>query len=201
MHISINHQPAECVAALAEPCRTAEGHSQSAATQRHLTHGAWDSVAWRVQRDRLLLEWMAGDVHAVRFLVDLSSLVETWDDLIDRDRAVGDSEIHGAFTTALIGFNLNPFYRTHQDRLLPLLITCINAWMDSVPMQRGDDAHERMWAFFLKDLGRELFIFCAFLAGGFDHMRSVSMAMRRFFTHETYDVWEHRHGIHCAHQV
>ena len=154
----------------------------------------YDSPQWREERNARLLEWMAGDADAVRFLLDLSALIETWDDLIDKDAPVADGAINEAFTASLVHFPLNPFYRRHQDRLTPLLIVCINAWLDSVSMQRGTDAHERMWAFFLKDYGRELFLFCAMLTGGFDHMRAVSLDMRRFFTHESYSDWEHRHG-------
>lgn len=157
------------------------------------TNQRWDSEAWRVKRNAKLLDWMAGNTDAVAFLLDLSQIVEVWDDLIDKDAQPAETEIHAAFQAALINFPLNPFYRAHQDRLLPLVIVCINAWLDSVGMERGGDPHERMWAFFLKDFGLEIFLFCAMLTGGWAHMRSVSMDMRRFFTHETYETWEHRH--------
>ena len=154
----------------------------------------FDTEAWREERNEKLLDWMAGDHHAVQFVLDLSMLVETWDDLVDKDKPLGEQDIHDAFVAALINFPLNPFYRRHQDALLPLITVAINAWFDSLEMERGDTPHERMWAFFLKDLGLEVFLFCAMLAGGYRHMRAVSMDMRRFFNHETYETWEHRHG-------
>ncbi len=123
----------------------------------------------------------------------LSTVIEVWDDLIDRDREPTAGEVNNAFVLALFDLQVNPFFVRHRAYLLPLLMSAINAWMDSTQMERGADTHERMWAFFLKDAGRELFIQCAHLTGGFAHMRAVSLEMRRFFTHETYQDWEHRH--------
>lgn len=154
----------------------------------------YDSIDWRASRDEKLLSWLCGDADAVAFVVNLSTIIEIWDDLIDGDRKPSDAEIHNAFLLALFDMQANTFFSRHKTHLLPLIMTSINAWLDSVDMERGRDRHERMWAFFLKDYGRELFIQCAFLAGGYNHMRSVSMEMRRHFTHETYETWEHRHA-------
>ena len=38
--------------------------------------------------------------------------------------------------------------------------------------------------------GIELAMLCAFVVGGYDHMRSVSLAMREFFHHENYEEWQ-----------
>lgn len=87
--------------------------------------------------------------------------------------------------------NGNAFFHAHAPALLPTLTLAINAWLDANELERSDSQHERMWAFFLRNLGMDVFIQVALLTGGLEHMRAVSLEIRRFFTHETYAEWRH----------
>jgi hypothetical protein len=69
-----------------------------------------------------------GNHAAVQFMLDLMDVVHTWDDLIDRDREVDPGEVHQAFTAAMVGFNLNPFFRAHAHVLTPVLLNGILNW-------------------------------------------------------------------------
>ena len=50
-----------------------------------------------------------------------------------------------------------------------------------------------MQAFFLRNLGCEVATLCAFLVGGFDHMRKISRKCGRSSGTKSYYEWEHRH--------
>jgi len=150
----------------------------------------WDSAPWRRVRDANLLRWMLGNDDAVKTIVMLSAISETWDALIDGD-AVTSDEVHGAFISATISLNLNPFYKQWEPMITGAALAGLNAWMDSIALEKSESIPERMQAFYIRNYIYELVNVCAFAVGGWAHMRSVSQEMRAFFTHETYSQWEH----------
>lgn len=148
----------------------------------------WDSEQWREARDAQFRAWL-GDESAVECIVMISSIVEAWDDLIDGD-AVEPERINRTFLFALVGMHRNRFWRQFGDQLLPIMMSCINAWMDSNEWQKGD-RKQRMMAFYLRNMGIELIQAAAFCLGGFERMREISLDVRKFFMHESYEDWEH----------
>lgn len=153
--------------------------------------GKWDSAAWRTARDENLRRWLLGDEAAVQCLVMLSNIAETWDDVVDKEE-VDASEVNTAFVQALVLLQGNPFYCKHQYMLMGVVVASINAWLDSIQLEKGATEAERMAAFYLRNFAQELLPLSAFLLGGWEHMRAVSAEARKFFTHETYAQWEHR---------
>lgn len=149
----------------------------------------WDSSNWRVVRDERLNAWMLGDQAAVDAFLMLSRIAEVWDDLIDGE-PVDPEDIHGAFVDAMVRLQGNPFYRRHEGVVMGAVIAGINAWLDSVHLEKAPGRAARMHAFYLRNYCYELLNVCAFCIGGWRHMRAVSAEMRTFFTHETYDQWE-----------
>lgn len=153
----------------------------------------WDSEEWRRIRDDRLQAWMLGDQEAFRVALALSTIAETWDDLLDGDRKVSEDEINTAFIAALVGLQSNQFFVRHSASLLPLMIATINAYLDANRFEKADDEKLRMMAFHLRNMGVDITIAITLLVGGFDHMRAVSAEIRQFFAHESYREWEHRH--------
>ena len=144
----------------------------------------FDSPEWRETRDGKLLTWMCGDATAVRFLLNLFQIAEVWDDLIDRDKPIDDSDINDAFTRALLVLPTDPFYAQNQSFLHPLMVAGINSWLDANTLERYKDANWRGWAFFLRDWYMELVNACMFIIGGWEHMRAHSLEARMFFQAE-----------------
>jgi len=153
----------------------------------------WDTPQWRVKRDELLATWLLGDFHAVECAVLLSEIAETWDDLIDQDVTVTADKINRAFIAMLVRLELNPFFEQHRLTIMPVVYVSINAWLDANTQESGV-REERMAAFYLRNFSYEIINVIALCVGGWDHLRSISMDMRRFFTHESYFTWEHRHA-------
>ncbi len=154
----------------------------------------WDSKDWRTLRNEKLLPWMAGNVDAVNCVIGLSTISETWDDLIDRDKQVGPDLINEAFVTAGITLQLNPFYKQNEMLFYAVTVAGINAWMDATAMQKSDEEKWRMLSFYTRNYAYEIMSIAAFRAGGWEHLRKVSLEMRQFFAIESYQEWEHRHA-------
>lgn len=149
----------------------------------------WDSPDFRTQRDVKLREWMLGNEEAMRVCVQTSHIAEVWDDLHDGDREPTEREIAHAFESAMIHLQTNPFYMANHAMLVGLIVLVTNAWHDANEMAESPREVERMMAFQIRNMGIEIAIMCAFLVGGYDHMRAVSLQIRRYFIHETYQEW------------
>ena len=155
---------------------------------------AWDSEEWRRVRNAKLLGWMNGNAEAVDTVLALSTIAETWDDLHDGDKQPTRERINEAFTLALVHLQLNAFYKANEAIFFGLIVASINAWLDANHLQGSSRTSERLMAFSLRNIGHEITMAAAFRAGGWEHLRRVSLEMRTFFAHESFDTWEHRHG-------
>lgn len=138
-----------------------------------------DSMNWRQVRDSKLLEWFDGDASAVEFVIALSSLAELWDDLIDKDKEPRD--INQTFWNAMVVLPCNEFFNAHKTFLMPLIVQSINAFQDSVELEKGD-VSDRAYALTLRNLALQLVPMVVFLKKGFSASRQVSLESWRFFT-------------------
>lgn len=152
----------------------------------------WDSIEWRKQRDEKLRFWLKGNLFACDCIVQLSTVSETWDDLVDKDREVSNKEIDEAFSILLVRLQNNPFYLQFQTQLMAITLLGINAWMDANALEKADTEKERALAFYIRNYCYELTSAAAFFVGGWDWLRSISLEMRMFFQHESYFTWEKR---------
>jgi hypothetical protein len=70
-----------------------------------------------------------GDAAAVDYVLMVARVADVWDNLIDKDVAVKDSDINDAFWILSVEIPGNAFYRRHMDDLLPVIKTGITNWM------------------------------------------------------------------------
>lgn len=151
--------------------------------------GEWDSTEWRKVRNLKILEWFHGNQAAVDCFVMISQIAETWDDLVDKGEA-NEGDVERSYMNALIGLECNKFYTENRPMILPIMIIMMNGWLDSNEMVHTASKENHVKAYVLRNLGLELLPLFAFLTGGYDHMRKVSLEMREFFTHDDFDEWE-----------
>lgn len=155
---------------------------------------AWDTPEWRTERDERLLAWMCGNQAAVDTVLALSTIAEVWDDLYDGDKSTDKELLNRAFTLALVKLQVNDFYKTNEALFYALTVTSINAWLDANAWQKSGEERQRMMAFFLRNLGIEMVMLAVFRAGGWDHLRKVSLEIRTYFDHETFQHWNLEHA-------
>lgn len=147
-------------------------------------------AGWLEQKEALQHRVCCGDHDAINYLKALMQVVEAWDDIVDRDNPYSEAQVHEAFVLALVGIPVNAFYQRNQIALHALMVTCINAWLDANQMRAEDDRRLRNIAFHIRNMGLEFYSLCAFLTGGWQHMRAVSVEIRRFFALEDFEVYD-----------
>jgi hypothetical protein len=141
----------------------------------------FDTPAWQAQRNAKLYEWTQ-DINAVQFIVQFSDACELFDDLIDKDKPIPDDHVVRVLFVLLTEMPMNPFFDAHKIRLIPVIVTGINAWLDANTLEKGS-SNDRVFSYVLRDWYAELIAYVVYLCRGRDYMRSVSMEVRNFFTH------------------
>ncbi len=129
---------------------------------------------WKAIRDRKMLEWFDGDASAVEFMVAISEIAELWDDLIDKDKELTKAEIDSALFTALVTLPCNQFFNANKQFLMPLILQWINAWQDSVELEKGGES-DRAYALTLRLFGVQLCSMIVMLKKGYHEARKVSL--------------------------
>ena len=148
----------------------------------------YDTMEWQMSRDLKLLEW-AKDPNAVLFIKQFGDICELFDDLIDKDKPIPDDHVIRVLFIVLTEMPVNPFFDRFKHQLIPVMVAGINAWLDANVLEKGSD-NDKAFSYVLRDWYAELISFVIYLTRGRDYLRSVSMDVRRFFTHheslETY---------------
>jgi hypothetical protein len=152
-----------------------------------ISSAEYDSPEWQMERDQLLSKIFKEDQEAIRLILLIFDIGETWDDLIDKDKPVPDEQIHKAFWQAIIGLQGNLFFQKHQGMLIPVLATGMNSYMDSVEMEKGD-FQDRVVAYGIRDFYLELVPLVIALSQGYESMRRNSKLIRRWLmdSHESF---------------
>lgn len=142
---------------------------------------------YRAERDKRRNEWLLGNHDAINFIQILTDAAELWDDLTDKDREIQPHELDNAFLGLLIGLPTNGFFLQNSRSLVPLMVTAINAWKDSEILKDNESVRLRRIAFQQRFMLFEITKFCAFLIGGWDHLRKVSPDICQFYAYEDFE--------------
>lgn len=131
---------------------------------------------------------LLGDQPAVMLNAALVEILHTWDDLVDKDKAVDDEAVNRAFRLALVVIPGNPFYQQHFSVLHPLLDNLILNWMAATSMERTPETPVDLpVAFVIRSDYCNFLLKSMVLVGGFDHARAMWPNVRRFWHREGYD--------------
>lgn len=87
------------------------------------------------------LEWFGGNEDALNLYRMLVDLAHTWDDLIDKDNEVGNTDINNAFMIALMYMPCNPFYRQIQNQIMPMWLMVFSAYDTANQFEANKDEH------------------------------------------------------------
>lgn len=145
-------------------------------------------------RNVLLKKWLGGNDEAIDFVVRLGDMSELWDDLIDQDveqdEATARRRIHEGFTFMLSDLYMHPFYQRYTASLQPLMMLCVNAYLDSEKLkERNGCIEDRIYAFTLRMFYIEIMIFASMITVGPSEARKHSIEIRDFFYHDDFEKW------------
>lgn len=120
-----------------------------------------------------------GNADAADFLRCVAGMAHVWDDLIDRDKPILDSDINRAFEAALIHLPGNPFYQRHVGPLTTLLHNSIRNWRLATQIERGQDVTLYPASFVLRSAYADIFAHVGYLTGGPECALTVALEARR----------------------
>ncbi|TQE98719.1 MAG: hypothetical protein FKY71_12315 [Spiribacter salinus] len=141
----------------------------------------FDSHEWRQERNRKLREWVQDD-DAVELILAWSDAAEFFDDVVDRDKVIPYEKTARVLFNAFTEVPINPFFERFKYQLIPVLITGINAWLDSNELEKGTQ-NDRVFSYVMRDYYMEIVPFVVYLTRGKKVMRQLSIEIREFFTH------------------
>ena len=125
-----------------------------------------------------LLEIFLGDAQAVSFLKDIYFICHVWDDLVDGDQPVSAAVVSAAFETAMIGMNMNPFFRRNVALLLPVMLNSSLLWHGANDLEADASPHALQVAHVIRCAPGDLALMCAAILGGTDHAKRHAAELR-----------------------
>ena len=120
---------------------------------------------------------LKGHADAIEFVKIVFRASQVLDDLIDKDRPVGDEDIVDMFWDVLIDLPMNTFYRQHVDTLVPLMRVYLQDWEDATKMESTND-HGQNIAFVLRDTVGGIITHVAGLVGGRYWQKAIAVTVR-----------------------
>lgn len=121
-----------------------------------------------------------GNEHAEAFIRSYVDWCHMFDDVADGDKRVTDEEMavkQLAFVTQIAH---NPFYQRYARELTALMYQGVNAWLDANKWAKSPEADMRRDAWVMKSIYQEVVWHVAYLTGGWNHMRAVTMNFREY---------------------
>lgn len=119
---------------------------------------------------------IAGSHAAARaYLECICYAARLMDDAVDADR--GPVEYHRLFHVLLVELPANPFFQAHREALIAMHSATLNAWQDADAWLATQDIR-RQHALVFRDYLTELGLLVAYLVGGYDHRRTISLQVR-----------------------
>ena len=117
--------------------------------------------------EQMLHGWLRHDPPAVAFMTDIIFIAARWDDLVDHDQKLLDSDIHQLMEVAL-SLPCNPFYIKNFSALHTLLHNSIRNWKVANSIERDPSSTEAAMlnAYVLRASYADLIGHCAMLVGG-----------------------------------
>ena len=146
---------------------------------------------WLDKSQENQFRWFKGNLQAVELSGQIFNCVELWDDLIDKDVEITPERINACFAAMFAGFISNDWFVNNRQYYFPLIVMCINGFLDSNKMSNDSETKIKHLAFHIRNLGIEIIIATTFLIGGFDYMNQVSEEIRRFYAFESFKEWEY----------
>lgn len=145
--------------------------------------------------DREWILWVCkGDQHAADFLHQFFAVCHSWDDLIDKDKPVPDTEINAIFWISLIDIPNNLYYQKHFLRIHPVMSVAIQEWFAANKLESGD---RKDIAYTLRCSIVSLIHQAAEICGGYEWALEIGDAIRLKTQDETLD--EYIEDLKCHH--
>ena len=126
-----------------------------------------------------------GNTEALDFLRRWTIYAHAVDDIVDGD-LTNKEGIIAAFIAAGELYT-HPFFQKHQGLLCGVIVSVTNQWADTVSIENNNTSSKDLkeWAEHARHCGQEMVAAVAYLCGGWQHARSMSLEQRKLtYAHE-----------------
>ena len=126
-----------------------------------------------------------GNQDAWNYLSIIARSARLIDDLVDEPKKWVRENSYNLAQLLLVDLPSNAFFHANKSALLPLHLTSLNAWIDSnVWMDR--DKTRKNYALVIRDQLTELGLLVAYITGGNNHLRKISLNVRELLMKEEF---------------
>jgi purine-cytosine permease-like protein len=139
------------------------------------------------------LEWFGGNQDALNMYRMFVDLAHTWDDLVDKDRAVSEDAINNAFLVCLAYLPANPFYQTIQTQVLPMWLTVVSAYQVANHFEREKDPHGIEIAHSLRYAVGNIVAYAVHICVGAEQAKQVLPEVWKAIFFERFDEYRKEH--------
>jgi hypothetical protein len=139
------------------------------------------------------LEWFGGNQDGVNLFRSLVTLLHTWDDLVDKDKPVSETQVNEAFLIALVQLPANPLYRAIQADILPMWVTIVSAYEAANSMERSKDPHGLEIAHSLRYAAGHIIAYAMQACIGASRAREFTPDMWKAVFYERFDDYRKEH--------
>jgi hypothetical protein len=149
--------------------------------------------AAHIDLEKAKIEWFGGNQDALNLFFMLVDLVQTWDDLVDKDREVSQQEVNNAFLIALVYIPSNPFYQAIREQITPMWMTVISAFEVANKFEQDKDEHGLEIAHNLRFAAGHVVTFMVQTCLGYEKAREVLPNIWKIIVNERYDEYRKEH--------
>lgn len=128
--------------------------------------------------DPLIQQATLGDPYAAHCLAWLVSIAHLWDDLIDKDKSVTDSDINKVFMVLLTELPKNPWWLTNSQQMIPVIQMAVTNWHLATATERGKNNLPYEFSFICRSTYADLFAMTAMICGGEAHALDIAQKVR-----------------------
>lgn len=128
------------------------------------------------ERVRIACDLIAAEDGSARaYLECICYAARLMDDAVDADH--GPVDFPRLFHVLLVELPANAFFQRNRDALIAMHSATLNAWQDADAWLAHQDIR-RQHALVLRDYLTELGLLVAYLVGGYEHRRQISLQVR-----------------------
>ena len=139
------------------------------------------------------LEWFGGNEDALNMFRMLVDLAHTWDDLVDKDNPLSETEINNSFLICLVYLQANPFYQKIQPQIWPMWLTVVSAYETANKFEKDKDEHGIEIAHTLRYAAGHIIAYAVHVCVGAEKAKEVLPEIWKNIVHERYDDYRKEH--------
>jgi len=123
-----------------------------------------------------------GDEYARQFLAAWHHYCHAIDDIVDGDIPFSAETLLKLLVQANQVYSL-PFYLRNALILQPVVASVTSTYADSVAWEKDSEPWKRNIADVIRQCGNEMVLTIAWIVGGYDHQRRISLKLRELAFH------------------